>query len=105
VRRPLPPELIMLGDHLETAARAAVGRRRTRRQMVLNAITSVVVALPLMATALGAISPPAAPETVVTPNQPSFGRQGDIPPRLLVREGNPNEDQLVELTTLRRALR
>jgi hypothetical protein len=109
VRRPLPPELIALGDHLETAARRAVGARRTRRQMVLNAITSMVIAIPLVATAVDAATTPAA-TPVVAPAasnaSPSLGRKADdIPPRLLARGSNPNEDVLVEPTTLRRALR
>jgi hypothetical protein len=108
VRRPLPPELIVLGDHLETAARRAVGVRRTRRQMVLNAVTSIIVAIPLVATAVNAVETPvtAPVVTLSAPASPSLGRKGDdIPPRLLARSNNPNEDVLVEPTTLRRALR
>ncbi|MEA2123882.1 MAG: hypothetical protein QOI80_664 [Solirubrobacteraceae bacterium] len=106
MRRPLPPELVVLGDHLETAARVAVGRRRTRRQMVLNAFTSIAIALPLVATALGTISAPVAPEAIISPNRQTFGQKADdSPPRLLHRVGHPSDDVLFEAGTLRRALR
>jgi hypothetical protein len=104
MRRPLPPDLILLGDQLELAARRAVGRRRTRRQMVLNAITSIAIAVPLMAGALGSAAAP-VPQ-VIAPNSPSYGAKGDdIPPRLLTRVGHPSDDVLYEAGTLRRALR
>lgn len=104
MRRPMPPELVVLGDHLELATRRALGRRRTRRQQVLNALTSIAVALPLVATALQTVGTP--PEVVVTPNQTAFGRTvDDFPPRLLHRVDHPSADVLYEATTLRRALR
>jgi hypothetical protein len=106
MRRPLPPDLVVLGDHLEIAARRAVGRRRTRRQLVLNAITSIAVAVPLMATALGTVTGPAIAPVVIAPNAPAFGSKADdVPPRLLHRVGHPSDDVLYEAGTLRRALR
>jgi DNA-binding HxlR family transcriptional regulator len=92
MRRPLPPELIVLGDQLEFAARRAVGRRRTHRQMVLNAITSIAIAVPLVAGALGSVGAAPVPE-ISAPNSPSYGAKGDeIPPRLLTRVGHPSDD-------------
>jgi hypothetical protein len=106
MRRPLPPELVLLGDQLEVGARRALGYRRTRRQMILNAITSVAIAVPLLASALGTFAPAGAPQTVITPNPTAYGHKGfDAPPRLLRRVGHPNDDVLYEATTLRRALR
>ena len=105
MRRPLPPELIILGDQLEFAARRALGLRRTRRQMFLNAITSIAIAVPLVAGAVGSMSAAPVP-AVVAPNSPSYGAKSDDgPPRLLIRVGHPSDDVLYEAGTLRRALR
>ena len=105
MRRPLPPELIDLGDRLEFAARRAVGHRRTRRHMVLNAMMSMAIAVPLVAGALGSVAAVPVPE-VSAPSSPSYGAKGDdIPPRLLIRVGHPSDDVLYEAGTLRRALR
>jgi hypothetical protein len=104
MRRPLPPELIVLGDQLELAARRAVGQRRTRRHMVLNALTSMAIAVPLAVGVLGSVATPPAP--IIAPNSPSYGRKADdVPPRLLTRVGHPSDDVLYEAGTLRRALR
>jgi hypothetical protein len=105
MKRPLPPELIVLGDQLELAARRALGNRRTRRHMVLNAFTSIAIAVPLVAGALGTVT--AAPvQPIIAPNSPSYGAKADdVPPRLLNRVGHPNDDALYEAGTLRRALR
>jgi hypothetical protein len=106
VRRPLPPELIVLGDHLELATRRQLNRRHVRRQMVLNALASAAIALPVLATTLQSSHAPVAPATVVAPNRPAFGHKGDdSPPRLLRRVGHPMDDVLYDDTTLRRALR
>jgi hypothetical protein len=105
VRRPLPPELMVLGDQLEFAARRAVGHRRTRRHMVLNAITSIAIAVPLVAGVLGSVASAPVPE-IIAPNSPSYGAKADdAPPRLLIRVGHPSDDVLYEAGTLRRALR
>ena len=45
--RPMAPDLAMLGDQLEAAAQRDMRRRRARRQMVLNAAASLIVAIPL----------------------------------------------------------
>ena len=106
MRRPLPPELLALGDHLETATRRALGRKHVRRQLVLNAVASVAVALPLAIATVQAAQAPATPVTRVLPAPPSFGHKGfDSPPRLLRRVSRPNDDVLYDATTLRRALR
>jgi hypothetical protein len=105
MRRPLPPELIVLGDQLELAARRALGQRRARRHMVLNAFTSIAIAVPLAAGVLNSAGSTPAPE-VIAPNAPSYGAKGDeSPPRLLTRVGHPSDDVLYEAGTLRRALR
>ena len=108
MRRPLPPELIVLGDRLETAAARAVSRRRTRRQMVLNSMTSMVVAVPLVATLMVSVTAPGvAPAVPETRTEPSFARgHGDFPPRNFrrVRE-RPNEAMLVSPTDQRPAMR
>jgi len=106
VRRPLPPELHALGDHLEAAARRALGRRRTRRQLVLNGLTSLAVALPLGVTVVGTVTGPSEPPTVVVaPTKPGFTHAGDdFPPRVL-RRATPSDELLAEPSTLRRALR
>jgi hypothetical protein len=43
----MPPDLVALGDQLEAAAGRMVARRRSRRQLVLNAAASILVTLPL----------------------------------------------------------
>lgn len=107
MRRPLPPELRALGDHLEIATRRAVGRRQVRRQLVLNALASVAVAVPLVGATVQTATVAAPPaEAPAAPARPSYGNKGfDSPPRLLRRVANPNGDVLYEETTLRRALR
>ena len=107
MKRPMPPELVALGDQLELAARRALGHRRTRRHMILNAMTSLAIAVPLVAGALQtvgttAVAPVAAPHFF----SPSLGAKADdSPPRLLSRVGHPSDDVLSEAGTLRRALR
>jgi len=88
MKRPLPPELIVLGDQLEVAAARAVGQRPTRRQLVLNGLPSLAIAVPL-AVALGSSVPPPsrAVAPVVGPGAPSLVRTAeDIPPRSLRRD-------------------
>ncbi len=106
MRRPLPPELLTLGDHLEIATRRQFGRRRARRQMVLNALASLAVAVPIVAATIQAPAVTAPTAGVPALPKPSFGHKGyDSPPRLLRRVGHPNDDVLYDDTTLRRALR
>ena len=42
----MAPDLIALGDQLEAAAARALGRRRARRQSILNAAASLMIAVP-----------------------------------------------------------
>lgn len=110
MRRPLPPELIELGDHLELAARRSIGRRPTRRQQFFNAATGLLVALPLVPAVLGAAVPPTpdpAPAPVVQKTDRGFAaaKADDFPPRVLRGPDNPDEAALAEPSTLRRALR
>ena len=42
----MSPDLIALGDQLEAAAFRALGRRRARRQSIMNAAASLMVAVP-----------------------------------------------------------
>jgi len=106
MRRPLPPELIVLGDQLEGAVRRSVGHRRTRRQLTLNAFTSVLVALPLVPAVLGTMATPVVAPTVTPTSKPSYGgAANDYPPRGLRGAGIRAGDALAEPTTLRRALR
>jgi hypothetical protein len=110
MRRPLPPELVALGDQLETAAGRALGRRRARRQLVLNAMASVAVAMPLVVSfATHAVNAPVTPPAVAPdlPAQVEVVRAADdFPPRLLRRlEQSSNGDVLYLPIDLRRALR
>ncbi len=110
MKRPLPPELLELGDHLELAARRSIGRRPTRRQQFFNAATGLLVALPLVPTVLGGVLPaaaPTAPAPIVQESQRGFAgaTKDDFPPRTLRGPANPDEAALAEPSTLRRALR
>jgi hypothetical protein len=119
VRRPLPPELITLGDQLEAAAARALARRRTRRQQVLNALASLVVVVPVaaslittqMSTTDGGIptptpTPTAQPIARVVNNSGLRPARDDFPPRDLrrMREA-PNSALLLSSPALRPALR
>jgi hypothetical protein len=42
----MAPDLVALGDELEAAAARALGRRRARRQSILNAAASLMIAVP-----------------------------------------------------------
>lgn len=106
MRRPLPPELVVLGDHLEVAVRRHAGRRRTRRQMVLNSMTAALVALPLFPAVLGTMSAPAEePPPRPAQTRGYGGAEDSFPPRVLRRPGNPAGNALAEPSTLRRAMR
>ena len=48
MRRPMSPDLIALGDELEAAVARILGRRRARRQSVLNAVASLLIAVPFV---------------------------------------------------------
>jgi hypothetical protein len=107
MRRPLPPELVELGDHLELAARRSIGRRPTRRQQFFNAATGLLVALPLIPAVVVPPAPPATPAPAVQQSERGFAgaKADDFPPRALRGPDNPGEAALAEPSTLRRALR
>jgi hypothetical protein len=106
MRRPLPPELVVLGDHLESAVRRSAGRRRTRRQMILNSATALLVALPLVPAVMGTMAAPAVEPPVVPAETRGYGgAEDDFPPRVLRGPGNPAGGALAEPSTLRRAMR
>ena len=106
MRRPLPPELVVLGDQLEAAVRRHAGRRRTRRQMVLNSMTAAIVALPLVPAMLGTLAEPVAePPPPPAETRGLGGAEDDFTPRVLRRPVNPAGEELAEPSTLRRALR
>jgi hypothetical protein len=116
VRRPLPPELIALGDQLEAAAQRALGRRRARRQVVLNAAASLIVAVPLTLSVAGSsLVGAAAPVTTPTPTPQAIAEIGaaagpsgrvttdDFPPREIARmRAAPNSEMLLLPTTVPR---
>jgi hypothetical protein len=112
VRRPLPPDLLDLGDRLERAAAAALARRRVRRQQVLNAVASVLVAVPLalsLGTTTFSTEPPAPPAQVQAPASGAAARPAapeDVLPRgLRNQQPAPNSELLVLPSSLRPALR
>ena len=43
----MSPDLVAIGDQLEDAAKRALARRRARRQTVMNAAATFVIALPI----------------------------------------------------------
>ena len=113
---PAPAELIALGDQLEAAAQRALGRRRARRQVVLNAAASLIVAVPLTLSVAGSsLVGSAAPVTTPTPTpqrdrhhrrhrRPS-GRvtTDDFPPREIARmRAAPTPEMLLLPTTVPR---
>jgi len=124
VRRPLPPELIALGDQLETAAGRAVGRRRSKRQLVLNAAASLVVGVPLAISVVSGGLPGAPVSSAPAPDaQPAAALDAraiadlsaagggervtfdDFPPRQLRVKPAPSSELLVLPVSLRPALR
>jgi hypothetical protein len=125
VNRPLPPELLHLGDQLEAAASRALNRRRARRQQALNAVASLVVAVPLVISiATNQISTGAAPLAPPTPTPTTTAAPGstgateradgatarsvrdDMLPRDLTRMREaPNSELLILSPSLRPALR
>jgi hypothetical protein len=111
----MPPELIALGDELEAAVARALGRRVMRRQSVLNAVASLVIAVPFALAIISADLPNTALDTFkdATPAfaQPArTGYQSDaakMPADARVaylRDGRTPE-LLILPTTLRPALR
>ncbi len=112
MRRPLPPDLLDLGERLERAAAAALARRRMRRQQALNAVASVLVAVPL-ALSLGTSTfptskPPQAPPAPVQASGAGVRSSApeDVLPRGMSRQRPaPGSELLVLPSSLRPALR
>lgn len=108
--RPLPPELVALGDQLETAVGRALGRRRSRRQLVLNAVASAAVAIPLVVSLAGrpATVPDAPTQALPDRSAQAAAAPGRdaLPPRVLarLRSSAPTDPDLPN-PDLRRALR
>ena len=110
MRRPLPPELLELGDRLERAAAHALARKRVRRQQVFNAVASLLIAVPLVFS-LGTAR--FVPEQPVEPAAPPAAQQDaptsipdDVLPRDMRRQRlAPNSEILVLPSSLRPALR
>ena len=111
MRHPLPPDLLELGDRLERAAAAALARRRVRRQQVLNAVASVLVAVPLAlsvgTTSFTAEPPPAPPARAAASGAaaPSSTPEDVLPRGLRNLQPAPNSELLVLPSSLRPALR
>jgi hypothetical protein len=64
----MPPELVALGDQLEAAATRAITRRRTRRQQIMNAAASLIIAVPVTITvATTQFTTQTVPVSTVTP--------------------------------------
>ncbi len=111
MRRPLPPDLLDLGDRLERAAAAALARRRVRRQQVLNAVASVLVAVPIalsVATSTFVPEPAQAPPAQVQTSGAAAQSSDpdDVLPRgLRNQRPAPNSELLVLPSSLRPALR
>jgi hypothetical protein len=94
VKRPLPPDLVALGDQLESAAARRHGNRRAHRQLALNLAASVAIAVPLVAS-LGAdisrrgpvsLAPRPTPTVAPAVSQLNF----DVPPRRVRSLVNPS---------------
>jgi hypothetical protein len=74
----MPPDLVALGDQLEAAASRTLARRRSRRQLVLNATASILVALPLTIAVGKDFSRPVI-RTTATPVVAPLDVDGDWP--------------------------
>lgn len=102
MKRPLPPELLDLGEHLETAARRSLVNKHTRRNLVLNAVTSLAIAVPV---AFGLISSQlAARSELAIPSAPPKASvetpvRGDFPPRVIRTERVKSSGRVLVLPT------
>lgn len=115
MRRPMAPDLVALGDQLEMAAFRALGHRRTRRQTVLNAAASVMVAIPFVFAIASADLPRTTLDSVVDSEPVTFipaskGYRPDsvqFPPEERIKDlrRGRTPDLLILPTTLRPALR
>ena len=88
MRRPLPPELVELGDQLEAAAERTLARRRQRRQLALNAAASLIVAVPITLTvATTQFTTTTVPVTPAAPTpSPEHARARRVPSGLSNRD-------------------
>jgi hypothetical protein len=115
MRRPLPPELVALGDELERDVRHRV-TRPVRRQLALGVMAMFVITVPMAVSVTSAelARPVSALETAPAPTSDAAlvlqGRRpiDDVLPRSLRRSdaGAPTVSEfLVEPSPLRPALR
>ncbi len=70
----MAPDLVAVGDQLEDAATRALARRRARRQIVLNAAATFVIAMPLALAAVTGSREAPAPAGPTTETSPSVLR-------------------------------
>ena len=110
----MPADLIALGDQLESAAARALGRRRARRQSILNAAASVMVAVPFGFAIASADLPRTTLDTftdnvpIVQPARSGYDAEAiQFPPdeRIVYLRKGRTPDLLILPTTLRPALR
>jgi hypothetical protein len=116
MRRPMPPDLIALGDQLEAAAARALGRRRARRQSLLNSVASFLIAVPFALAIISADLPRSTPLETFSDATPASvlpartGYRSDashIPSdaRIAYLRNGRTPELLILPTTLRPALR
>jgi hypothetical protein len=109
----MPPELVALGDQLELAAGRAVGGRRARRQSILNAAASLMIAVPFAVAVASADLPRTTLDTVAAGPKEPPARAGYHPDaaqipsdaRIAYMRNGRTPDLLILPTTLRPALR
>jgi hypothetical protein len=106
-------DLVALGDQLEAAAARALGRRRARRQSILNAAASILVAVPF-GFAIASANLPQTLDTIVDtaptvqPARSGYHAEAvQFPPdeRIAYLRKGRTPDLLILPTTLRPALR
>ena len=115
MRRPLPPDLVHLGDELERDVRRRVVDRPVRRQLALGLLSTLVITVPLAISVTGAeLNRPVAqlerappPAASTAPTLLSRRLADDVLPRSLRRvgPGDGTSDFLIEPSPLRPALR
>jgi hypothetical protein len=88
----MPPELVELGDRLEAAAERNLARRRTRRQLAMNAAASLIVAVPITLTV--ATTQFTTTTVPVTPAKPTPSATSTIVPEALP-SGLANRDLIL----------
>ncbi len=116
MKRPLPPELVRIGDELERDVREQVVDRPVRRQLALGLLAMFVITVPTAVSVTGAeLNRPVAQFTrqdVAVTSDAALTLQGrrpadDVLPRSLRRPASTDStrDYLVEPSPLRPALR